>query len=738
MKPSILLILLIGFAIALPATGGNLTDDTAVNIGYTPKTVNTEASTVRNIGSVELSYDSNDIEVGPVRDDPGADWIRYDDGNPRSLYPTADNWSRTRFTPIADFMLWGVRLQPLNQGPNFEDACEVRVYAEDQNSHDLGDLLWEGEIAELAEIDFDNFENSWNWIELGEDERLEFGAYESFSIIYGPAPGGNYDPNNMNQGDGWWNLFDGAVSDPPRSFQSAGAVPADHDSWQQLSGDLFIRANGEYLDDYIDVAVTGLFNEAEQWLVLPETEQNIVARIENIGNNVQDLLVTFMVYTLDYEPYWNESVGMIIESIDAQEEIEVTCDSTFSSAEVGHFIIEVAVDAQEDSDPDNNIMTMEQIVFDPTDVENDFWVGYCGETRTSGTNGDANTGWITAFGHPGGENPLMVRKFRQFLISDNAVDCRFRIAVYDGGQRYNWMWEGEAQCNNPEGEWVEVELGEDEMETTTYGEGEEAWICYFYSGIAVQLDGNAPVAGVNDDMPVAMHITQNGGDGASPAGTGDYMCQAMFGITQPTGKMLRIEPDPVSFGDSLNTFTEYNLQATFTAFGDQDVEISAMQIGGTAGDYLTIDPMVFTIAAQTEQTVSLRFYADEVVDLEARVRIINDSDNLSHQYIWEINASALGVDDYQVRLPNDFELMQNHPNPFNPTTNIDFALKTAGMVNFGVYDINGRQVSEVVNGQMSAGYHTVEFDAAGLPAGIYVYRITAGDFTSVRKMALIK
>ncbi|NQU05180.1 MAG: T9SS type A sorting domain-containing protein, partial [Calditrichaeota bacterium] len=715
---------------------------TAVNISPTINANDNNANNVRNVGSVELSYDNAGIVVGPRRDDEGPDDISYWSLPPSGLFDIENLWSRTRFTPNATFVLWGVDVMPLNQGPNFDDECYVRVYQEDQDNHDLEDMLWEGEIERLDEFNFNDYPANWHWIELDEDDRLEFEANESFSIIYGPAPGGDYDPQNMNEGDGWWTLFDGAAPNPPRSFRATDDVPSRHRDWTALTGDLFIRANGEYTEDFIDVGVTSMFNEAEQWLMIPGTEQEIVAKIENFGNDAQDLIVTFMAYTLDGEPYWNESVGMIIDNIDAEEEIEVTCDSTFSSEEAGHFVIEVDVDAMGDSNADNDFYYFEQIVFDPAGEENEFWIGYCGDVPTSGTNGNAGSGWITTFGHPGGQNDLTVKQFRQFLrnYNDNAVDCRFAIAVYDG-QDHNWVWEGEAECSPADGgEWVTVELDEEEIEATAFGEGEEVWIClYHINGVPVQMDGSAPVAGTNnDDMPAAMRSTPNNGEMIEIVNGGDFMCQALFGTTEPTGALLSIEPDPVEFGDDLELAREYIIEATFTAFGDQDVEISGMRVSGSGADYLSVEPTEFTLEALSSQTVNIRFYSDSVhVDLDSRILVANTSENMAN-YVWNVTAKTNSVDDYQDRIPEEFELAQNHPNPFNPTTSIDFTLKTVGMVNLSVYDMNGRLVSEVVNGNMNTGYHTVEFDAVDLPAGIYIYRINAGDFTSVRKMVLMK
>jgi hypothetical protein len=88
--------------------------------------------------------------------------------------------------------------------------------------------------------------------------------------------------------------------------------------------------------------------------------------------------------------------------------------------------------------------------------------------------------------------------------------------------------------------------------------------------------------------------------------------------------------------------------------------------------------------------------------------------------------------------PFEFGLAQNYPNPFNPTTNIVYTLAETSDVNLVVYDILGRRVASLVNETQMAGQYNVNFDAVRLASGTYLYRLEAGDFTSVKKMMLIK
>ncbi len=89
-------------------------------------------------------------------------------------------------------------------------------------------------------------------------------------------------------------------------------------------------------------------------------------------------------------------------------------------------------------------------------------------------------------------------------------------------------------------------------------------------------------------------------------------------------------------------------------------------------------------------------------------------------------------------IPDAYSLYQNYPNPFNPVTVVRFALPVAGKVNISVYNTLGELVRTLVNGAIPAGDHEVKFDAGSLPSGVYMYRITAGGFSAVRKMVLLK
>lgn len=100
--------------------------------------------------------------------------------------------------------------------------------------------------------------------------------------------------------------------------------------------------------------------------------------------------------------------------------------------------------------------------------------------------------------------------------------------------------------------------------------------------------------------------------------------------------------------------------------------------------------------------------------------------------------AAVDVEETGSGLPLTYKLSQNYPNPFNPTTTIEFSLPKTQNVTLKVYNVLGQQVATLINGNMAAGNHSIRFNASNLSSGLYIYKISAGSFTSAKKMMLLK
>ena len=97
-----------------------------------------------------------------------------------------------------------------------------------------------------------------------------------------------------------------------------------------------------------------------------------------------------------------------------------------------------------------------------------------------------------------------------------------------------------------------------------------------------------------------------------------------------------------------------------------------------------------------------------------------------------------GVSETGNPLPTEFSISQNYPNPFNPSTTITYTIPEASRVTLKVYDILGEEVATLVNEDKGVGNYQVNFDASKLASGMYIYTITAGNYTATKKMMLLK
>jgi len=89
-------------------------------------------------------------------------------------------------------------------------------------------------------------------------------------------------------------------------------------------------------------------------------------------------------------------------------------------------------------------------------------------------------------------------------------------------------------------------------------------------------------------------------------------------------------------------------------------------------------------------------------------------------------------------LPESHLLSQNYPNPFNPTTKINYSISQTGIVTLTVFDVLGNEIASLVNEEKSTGNYEFTFDTAGLPSGIYFYKLQTGSFTETKKMILLR
>ncbi len=269
------------------------------------------------------------------------------------------------------------------------------------------------------------------------------------------------------------------------------------------------------------------------------------------------------------------------------------------------------------------------------------------------------------------------------------------------------------------------------------------------------LDGIV-VADVNNDGINEMYIA-----GTEPPNT-------LFVITNVTD-VAAITPQDIKPFYTIPRKAGGKLRAMWVADPDQDGELSLMIAGETNGQIFELkydgegDPADSTswelivafdmfehsgFSPDDSPTISPRlFYGCPAGDMDGDGKeeyvFINYSTSFTvwpdDGYVWIIEKDKAPTDIKAVKmLPENYALLQNFPNPFNPSTKISYQLPYEGFVSLKVYDVLGKEVANLVSEMKSAGDYTVNFDASNLPSGLYLYRLEAGNFVSSKKMMLLK
>ena len=169
-------------------------------------------------------------------------------------------------------------------------------------------------------------------------------------------------------------------------------------------------------------------------------------------------------------------------------------------------------------------------------------------------------------------------------------------------------------------------------------------------------------------------------------------------------------------------------------FAGMDVSAAAGQIGGV---YMTTNGgtswTAFNGGPMTSTNV-VRALGFRSTDLTLYAGVAGTSGLGNYEYTFP----PVGVHGPGFVSPKEFSLNQNYPNPFNPSTVIEYAVPKTSFVTVKVYDLIGREVKTLVSETKQAGYYSLNFNASNLPSGVYLYKITAGDFNSTKKMILVK
>jgi Secretion system C-terminal sorting domain len=161
---------------------------------------------------------------------------------------------------------------------------------------------------------------------------------------------------------------------------------------------------------------------------------------------------------------------------------------------------------------------------------------------------------------------------------------------------------------------------------------------------------------------------------------------------------------------------------------------------GSNCDWMTVDPEVGTVPANGSVTLTITATNTGIFsdgnNFTNELRIMSENRPLNSTIVELVCWGD--VDSRESGISLEYELSQNYPNPFNPTTSIKYDLKKAQKVQLSIFNMLGQEIARLVDGQVSAGQHSVNFDGSTLASGIYFYQIKTEEFTSLKKMVLTK
>ncbi|TKJ41089.1 hypothetical protein CEE37_05325 [candidate division LCP-89 bacterium B3_LCP] len=473
-------------------------------------------------------------------------------------------------------------------------------------------------------------------------------------------------------------------------------------------------------------------------------------KVKNAGNQAES---SFQVRCLIESEL---GIPVYYEYVDAGplnpgEELEVTFTQSWTPTSDGQYFYTIMANLPGDMNPNNDdVVTEARVMTLPGDMMYD--------------DGSSEQGW-TWMGGDGGLGqyfipptyPVTIDDI-QFYITSGSATLPFEARISDDDGTYGAPGTGlfSQQVNAPTGnQWYSVDVSGQNIEITEGG---------FY--VSWHMTGeNSP--GIGNDSSATQVGSRRSWEYTGVwapfrnAETHDVMIRtgisgeaAIYNMTidiEPVGGL----PVIVSPGGSFDWTLQIANRESFTVEFDLWVLVNeALLIFGPATREIpgNMTPGMRTFTQQIPPGAPSNSYTYDgyLGDYETNTIWASDSfpfdiiippDGYQGSAQWQVSSFGDWLNENvetTTELPSTFGLNGAHPNPFNPTTVLSYKLQDASRVNLSVFDISGRLVAELVNSWRDAGVHEVTFDASGLTSGVYLYRLTAGEFTDTGKMVLMK
>jgi len=441
----------------------------------------------------------------------------------------------------------------------------------------------------------------------------------------------------------------------------------------------------------------------------PETNIRVRAAIRNAGGTI----------------VWNDE--FYTGDMAAGEILEVTFGSSWTASVTGQYSVEADVTLTGDLNPNNDTKTAElDIVVIPGELLYDDGVAETG-MAWSGDEG----GYAMYFDSP--VVPAEITLLRYYISTSNPPQVFIAQILDDDGPGNapgTILFEEQVACPTPN-QWYNVSVPNLVIDD---GKFYAAWHQTANSSVYMGIDQTAPIS----------RNTWEWTGGWAPyrdAEIDDAMIRVMVGQGVIPEPLIAVSADTIDFGvvDTMQTVTE---DFTIYSIGNVDLTINGITFTNNPGGlFFTLNGFtpgtVVPVGDSLELTIDFHPPIPSVLSSDMNI----DSDSYINA-IYTVFVTGEGQIPAHVKgrteIPVEFELAQNMPNPFNPVTNIAYSLPTAAHVELVVYNVLGKEIARLVDTDMQAGYHMAVFDGANLGSGVYFYKITAGDFSEMKKMILMK
>lgn len=660
---------------------------------------------------------SGEVRTPGTLDDPQPDTIRYDDGGISNFYSSTNQWSRVRFTAPDAFELRSIYF--VGNNPNGNTAvCSLYVHA--SNAGALGAVLSAFALPGSV-LHLNNFTNpTWNDVNLPTPVQLTAG--QDFFVVIGPAPGGP-------QSAGWHIILDGTPGSPARSGISTSG---HYGTYGNTSNDWLLRVGGQSAP-FTDLKAEQCYNNVDgvpKFNFLANEAVTLKGQILNNGN------VACTDYTVEWivrnpagtQVFINEVVGT---ELARGATGQFTASATYSPPADGIYTAYCIVHATGDAVISNDTTLLRMFVGNQPR-----WFRYDDNLdANSSTSFTAGNGWGVAFAPS--TYTAAVESLRISCNTTTPATGDVRIYRNDAtGTPDELVWDGTPTLANG---WNVIPV----TPPVNIFEGESFTVAFIYTTVSLGVDTDPPNAGGLSQMGT---ISWQFEGEWSEDNAGNWCIQAFMDTSSamPPYAIIETSPDDtLQFGqvDTTGATSRTLDLIIYNRGGSDPLEVSQLAILPiTIRSVFTINPTTATIDAGDSAIIQITFNPSAVRTYNGTLSITNNSQNMPNISLIIRSEGVHGVsaDDPAGALPTAFALEQNFPNPFNPATEIRFALPTASNVRLSVFNVIGQEIAILADGMHNAGVHSVSFDASQLPAGVYFYRLEAGSFSDIRKMLLLK